>query len=439
MPQQAEPPVTQRAYTLRLQGTNPNDQSWRDALWQTHEGVNKGAKAFGDWLLTLRGGLDHTLADTKAKSGKGKPDRDPAAEERKAARRILLALSWLSVESKLGAPAGYIIASGKDAAEDPNDKVVAALEEILKSRNVADDDIGKWKNDCKASLSAAIRDDAVWVNRSKAFDEAVNRIGSSSVTREEVWDMLKCFFGSRDAYLAPAKGSEDESSEAEQEGKTKDLVQKAGQWLSSRFGTGKGADFCRMADVYGKIADWADRGGSSTVDDLARELRQHFDTEESKEKNGLDWIIALSSYTGHTPNRVHKILQENPLLTQTHLDDLKEKADTRAENCKSKIGSKGQRAYSDSILKDVESVCGFTYRVDKDGQPVPVPAYSKYNDDYSWGSARHSEFAAKSRWDSSPAFNRTAQGLRPKNSSGRAPWTPWSIYESSASSNLPVA
>jgi len=107
---------------------------------------------------------------TKVKVGKGKPDRDPTDEERKA-RRILLALSWLSVESKLGAPAGFIIASGQEAAAARNGKVIAALEEILTSRNVAKNEIGDWKNDCSASLSAAIRDDAVWVNRSKAFDE----------------------------------------------------------------------------------------------------------------------------------------------------------------------------------------------------------------------------------------------------------------------------
>ena len=53
--------VTQRAYTLRLRGAGPQDQSWRDALWATHEAVNKGAKAFGDWLLTLRGMSDEQL------------------------------------------------------------------------------------------------------------------------------------------------------------------------------------------------------------------------------------------------------------------------------------------------------------------------------------------------------------------------------------------
>lgn len=393
MPQQNKPPVTQRAYTLRLRGADPSDTSWRKALWQTHEGVNKGAKAFGDWLLTLRGGLDHALADTKVKGGKEKPDRAPTDKERKA-RRILLALSWLSVESKLGAPADYIIASGEEASEDRNGKVVAALEEILKSRNLATNEIGEWKNDCSASLSAAIRDDAVWVNRSKKFDEAVTSVGSS-LTREEAWDMLERFFGSRDAYLAPVKGFEDESSETEQEDKAKDLVQKAGQWLSSRFGTGKGADFRRMADVYGEIAAWndntqADTTGNEAIVNLAAVLSKF--TPASNDLQDVLRLISGSGYKSATRNLLRQ-LAAKATVTQQDLASLKDKASKDAQKCKQKTGSKGQRPYSDAILNDVESVCGFTYRVDKDDQPVSVADYSKYDDNYSWGSARHSEFA----------------------------------------------
>src|SRR5579862_8383336 len=55
--------VTQRAYTLRLHSVEKADHTWRAAVWATHEAVNNGAKVFGDWLLILRGGLDHALAD----------------------------------------------------------------------------------------------------------------------------------------------------------------------------------------------------------------------------------------------------------------------------------------------------------------------------------------------------------------------------------------
>lgn len=59
--------TTQRAYTLRLRGVDPSDTTWREALWATHEAVNLGARAFGDWLLTLRGGCSAFRIDVMAR------------------------------------------------------------------------------------------------------------------------------------------------------------------------------------------------------------------------------------------------------------------------------------------------------------------------------------------------------------------------------------
>ncbi|MGA2502168.1 MAG: hypothetical protein ABSH20_30865, partial [Tepidisphaeraceae bacterium] len=74
-------PATQRAYTLRLTGhppspsTNspqpssnspPPSTNWHSRLWHTHLAVNRGTAAFGEWLLAMRGGLDHRLADMPA-------------------------------------------------------------------------------------------------------------------------------------------------------------------------------------------------------------------------------------------------------------------------------------------------------------------------------------------------------------------------------------
>ncbi len=244
MPQQNKPPVTQRAYTLRLRGAAPNGQSWRDALWQTHEAVNKGAKAFGDWLLTLRGGLDHTLADTKVKGEKGKPDRNPTDEERKA-RRILLALSWFSVESRLGAPESLIIASGKEPTKDRNDKVVAALEKTLKARRVGQNEINAWKNDCSASLSAAIRDDAVWVDRSKAFDEAVKSL--NGLTAEYARLVITSFFGLEDDYLIlPSASGDGEAGTGASSNDGKEFRTIAREWVSINFGTGQKSDTSKI-------------------------------------------------------------------------------------------------------------------------------------------------------------------------------------------------
>jgi len=97
-------------------------------------------------------------------------------------------------------------------------------------------------------------------------------------------------------------------------------------------------------------------------------------------------------YKSATRNLLNQ-LAAKATVTQQDFVSLKDKASNDAQKCKQNAGSKGQRPYSDAILKDVEHVCGFTYRTDKNGQNVSVSDYSQYDDDYSWGSAMHSEFA----------------------------------------------
>lgn len=367
-------PKTQRAYTLRLRGADASDHSWRDALWATHEAVNKGAKVFGNWLLTLRGGLCHTLADAKVPQGKGKPDHDPTAEERRG-RRILLALSWLSVESapkNADTHNAFVIASGTDSSSSRNEKVVRALREILEKRGVKGAGLKGWIADCEPSLSASIRDDAAWVDRSAAFDAARQRVGDS-LTRDEVWDMLGPFFGGPETYLAPLKPVDEGSdSDTASEDKAKDLVQKAGQWLSSRFGTGKGADFAQMSKVYGAIAAWATKAqgfstGSKAMASLAKFL-------SASDVDGILDLISGPGYKSATRNIIKAMGARESQITKQDIDKLHEAALDDSAKCKHNTGGKGPRPWSDTILKDVEAACGFTYLQAN-------------------GPARHSEFA----------------------------------------------
>ncbi|MCR4318536.1 MAG: type V CRISPR-associated protein Cas12b [Planctomycetes bacterium] len=375
-----------------------NDHSWRDALWATHEAVNKGAKVFGDWLLTLRGGLDHALADANVKGGKNTPDRAPTADERRD-RRILLALSWLSVESapKPGNPhAKFVVASGKDDTQSSRDqKVVAKLRDILEKRGVTGADLDTWISDCEPSLAAAIRDDAAWIDRSAAFDAARQHVGDS-LTREVVRDMLEPFFGSHGDYLAPLKSEETTEDAPPTADKAKDLVQKAGQWLSSRFGTGKGADFNRMAKVYEAISNWAKdqdsfSSGNAALTSLATSLASF--NPQSNDAEGILKLISGPGYKSATRNVITAWIDRDDSITQANLNELAEKAAGDKEASEAKTGDKGQRPYSNAVLSDVESACGFTYRVDQDGDHVPVERYGDYADDYSWGTARHENFA----------------------------------------------
>ena len=369
-----DPATTRRAYTLRLRGPDPEDTAWREALWATHQAINKGAKVFGDWLLTLRGGLDHTLAEPPPPTSGKERSREESAALRKN-RRILLALSWLSVEDARGAPQGGLrVATGQETDAVRRDKVVAALREILTGRDIGKAEIELWLADCRDSVVAKIRDDAVWINRSAAFDAARQRIGPT-LTREETWDILEPFFASAEAFLAPV--DVDEEADGAGEEKAKDPGQEAGQWLSSRFGTGTGADFARMAKVYEAMAAWAGGApafgtGGEAIKALAVALGAL--GPESPDADGILTLISGPGYKSATRNFVKSWGVRAGAVAADDLKKFGEIAAKDAEKCKANIGGKGRRAWSDRVLADVEAACGFTY-LQTDG------------------AARHAEFA----------------------------------------------
>ncbi|MDI6775373.1 MAG: type V CRISPR-associated protein Cas12b, partial [Verrucomicrobiota bacterium] len=298
--------TTQRAYTLRLQGAAPLDQSWRDALWLTHEAVNKGAKAFGDWLLTLRGGLDHNLADVKTLQGRGKLDRDPTDDERKA-RRILLALSWLSVESERGAPTKHFVPRDmcKQSVARSNWKTVEALKEILKKRGLGKSEIDAWVQDCSASLTAAIRDDTVWVNRSKAFDVACN---GQDVTKAREDSRALLWFLLGDDYLKlprKAKKPEEKAADTEGEASDEDISQEK---RSAVIQSGKGAGQRTrhpFSHIFGGKKD--SRGFGKPPRQLA--LREHWKThlKPPVEASGIPMRDAKAGKKdGVSPTELHR-------------------------------------------------------------------------------------------------------------------------------------
>ncbi|MGQ9495854.1 MAG: type V CRISPR-associated protein Cas12b, partial [Thermoanaerobaculaceae bacterium] len=361
MPQQNELPVTQRAYTLRLRGADANERSWRDALWKTHEAVNKGAKAFGDWLLTLRGGLDHTLADAKVKAGKRKPDRDPTDEERKA-RRILLALSWLSVESRLGAPTKFIVASGKDAPEERARKVIAALREILRDRGLDPNEIEAWVNDCSASLSAAIRDDAVWVNRSKAFDEEAKRLVN---LREYAHIVIGWFFGLEKDYLTLPAASDGDDSE---KGGSSDLRRKfrelARRWISTNFGTGQKTDTGIIVKqlrrlVAADLSQFANQSKKDFIKNLCHLIGAKGEDFEAL-RSSIGW------WTGRSPKGWIAIESLPDPVTAESITALQRKFKEEADEKESKSDTRNVPQWMPFLRQVIEKECGMQFRGNRD-------------------------------------------------------------------------
>ncbi len=362
-----EPVTTQRAYTLRLRGTDPTDDSWRDALWATHEAINKGAKAFGNWLLTLRGGLSHELADAKVSAGKGKPDRDPTAEERRN-RRILLALSWLSVEDECGAPDGELrVATGRDEPADRCKKVGGALHEILKGRRIPESEIGDpakppedqpgtWIGDCAPSLSAAIRDDAVWVNRSVAFGQLTSSLAGLDQAYAE--QLTFSFFGPLPDYFQ-LPGIDDEA--AVSGGQEPEFRTLARQWASTNFGTGKKSDTRQIVNALKQLS-------GADVAPLANEPKHTVLSRLMEALTGAPGDCtedAFRATVGWTTGRASKgrlavqNLPDPPSLAD--LQTLQQKFSEEARDKEAKAGSREAPSWMPSLQEKIEQGVGMPF------------------------------------------------------------------------------
>ncbi len=344
--------ATTRAYTLRLKG---NDNHWREQLWSTHVAVNRGAWAWGEWLLTLRGGLPVSLAGDDVN------------------RRILLALSWLAVETPESLVRAPIVAKGSD--KDRGDKVVAALREILVQENV--ENVDQWVSDCSSALSARIRDDAVWVNRHAAFAQLTKQI--PGLTQDWAAATLFDFFGT--------KGEEEYFSLPDEEGppaEAKDFVQKAGGWLSRNWGSGEKSDAAAIAEYLLKLADASDKDivGKSGADAihavhklLGAENSNGKKKEDAKEKeDGAAVFTALKKRVGwkgrsskgamalEKMSKVQTVTAE--LWAQTQ-QKLREESEAQAK----KAGGQGKKPdWMDSWRSTMESDAHLSipFRVDRD-------------------------------------------------------------------------
>lgn len=384
-PESASP--TQRAYTLRLRpAISDGDDAKRkrselqEALWSTHEAINNGARAFGDWLLTLRGGLDHSLADAPKKK-----EQIPNDAERRD-RRVMLALSWLTVEDERGAPTdpGLIVAYGHECKTrqhgqaERDELVVAALRAILVKRGLTLGEIESWVSDCKPSLTARIRGDAVWVNRSEAFDIRVRDL-SIAQPRVEVWDVLEWVFKSREDYFhiealsqepidpVTTTGPQVEAPEAGP-AKPKELTKEAGGWLVLRFPKAKGADFGAVLSQYQKFNTWLNNDGlvGLSGEEFARRVATLMGVS-SATRQALDRSFTYSgAKKGSGFFRALTTILASPRVTTSEVDALVKGVSEAIDRFTNRQAARdytprGTRPLSNAILATVAQACGFEY------------------------------------------------------------------------------
>lgn len=352
--------LTQRAYTLRLRGVDPNDNSWREALWATHEAINRGAKAFGNWLLTLRGGLDHALAETVPPSKTKRQSNADSVAIRKNCR-ILLALSWLSVEDEHGAPTGAVrVATGKNSEAERKDKVLAAFRLILTARKIGRQDVELWITDCADSLSAKIREDAVWINRSACFDQRA--IELKGLSREYAAEAVMSFFGPVDEYFKLPDEEDDAGPATGSDGP--EFRTLARQWASTNFGTGEKSDTETITTNLRKLvkADLAMFAGMSKV-----ELIAQLSMKLGGPTADIDGLrIAVGWKTGRSSKGRLAIDSLPDRLTKTSIETMQQKFLEEADAKESSKGLRQVPKWMPTLRESIELACGMPFKLGED-------------------------------------------------------------------------
>lgn len=348
------PESTRRAYTMRLAGT-ADDSHWRELLWKTHELTNRGAYAFGDWLLTMRGGLPHELA-------KGK------TQEETRSRRIVLAMSWLSVESKEDSPEKFHVAQNwEDKKRLGQYKVVDALKDVLHKRGLKEKEIEEWVLDCKDSLEAKIRDDAVWVNRSDCFDDFCKE-AKVAVNRNSAKNNLFFFISEEKYFLLNNADGEETKVPGNND---LNLVQLARKWLSNYWGSGKGNDKKLIKDALTKIAELDygviyGKSGTELMNYIAVNLKFGKAEEEwdvKRIKSCIGWRSGRSSAAAMALEG----LATEQAISKDSLDRLVEKCGIDIKKIKvPNQESQNTQTWNENIRSQVERAVGVNYRDTKD-------------------------------------------------------------------------
>ncbi|MEI7767638.1 MAG: type V CRISPR-associated protein Cas12b [Phycisphaerae bacterium] len=345
---------TQRAYTMRLmplRGDAISEQQWRDLLWRTHEVVNRGAQVFGDFMLTMRGGLPANLVGQET---------DPIKLKQ---YRVALAVSWLSVEAGAGAHDDlkpYVVAESTDA--EIKAKVGKMFAQLLTLKGVAAEDIPAWKNDCLPCLEAKIRDDAVWVNRAQAFVDLAQSVKPTPMTEADAYRMVRSILG-KDNFDTYALANE---KEGDSEGLN--YVQIAGNWLSTNFGTGKKADKGQIVTKLRALADTLDTIAPDTLAlDALRTLCQQVDLAVSGSQPDLyERLLKFMGWVGR-PSKGKMALdkvfgpdsaaQMSALALTTCVTKLREDAEATAD----KAVTKARYSWADAILGILQKRIGVSY------------------------------------------------------------------------------
>lgn len=333
--------TTTRAYTLRL--SEDHESKWRDHLWTTHCTINRGVWVWGDWLLTLRGGLPASLAD-------GRPERRP-----------ILALSWLSVESPRSLVPSFVTDS--DNPEMRAEAVLKRFRKILKDIGV--DDPNDWEEACAPALTARIRDDARWVDRYECFHKLAKKFKGDLSPEWAAATFFDLIGGEAEYFSMP-------DVESEVVAEAKDFVIKAGNWLSANWGSGVKSDSGLIAEGLTKLISVrservAGRKSSSVLASLIRSLGGDADDGDDVQllEKQLKQAVGWKGRPSKGAMALAKLAAAGS-VTKDLWTDVRKKLQEEAADQLTKSGGASVPDWMPRLRREIESRIGMPFRTTKD-------------------------------------------------------------------------
>ncbi len=221
-----------------------------------------------------------------------------------------------------------------------------------------------WISQCAPALTARIRRDAVWVDRCGAFEAASRQTG---ISRGEATHTVMELLGGADEYFAMPTDDSAETTEA------KDFVIKAGNWLSTHWGSGAKSDRSAVAERLAVLAATPSRVLSGVSGRIALErLGAVLGPAPGGESDAEELLKVIKQAVGWKGRSSKGAVALQRLVTADDVSDgmwseIRAKLLEEADEQRGKACARGEKiAWVDAMRRAVEQTIGMPFRTEKD-------------------------------------------------------------------------
>ncbi|MCA9049717.1 MAG: type V CRISPR-associated protein Cas12b, partial [Planctomycetaceae bacterium] len=256
------------------------------------------------------------------------------------------------------------VATGAEESSTRVEKVLGAFQNILRKKQIPDSEHESWMNSCRESLSAQIRDDAYWVDRTAAFNELVLRCDGKLTTEWSSRTFFDLIGGSDEYFKLNEEGADADG---------KDFVIKAGNWLSANWGAGDKSDPAAIAEALSRLSEAAaELSTGTTALDAMTALAAALDPTDDKPEDTAAAFKAIKKSVGWKgrPSKGAMALQrlmDSRTIDTALIDTVAAKLSEEAKDQQTKAETTLRPPeWMPHLRSEITSAIGMPYRVERD-------------------------------------------------------------------------